>query len=84
MPYKYIGKSTYYKGKSIWEIVGNLKNFGVGRVLVRSRLEHYSEPSFFRIKSVEPHENPDNPSVDVSSLVRFGYCSDLFYFPEHA
>lgn len=67
MPYKYIGRSTYFKGKSIWEIVGNLKNFGVGRILVRSRFEsQYTEPSYIRIKKVEAKQNPENVSIDVS------------------
>jgi small subunit ribosomal protein S34 len=30
---KYIGRKTDFRGKSLWEIVGNLKNFGVGRVV---------------------------------------------------
>jgi small subunit ribosomal protein S34 len=33
---KYIGRKTDFKGKTLWEIVGNLKNFGIGRVVVRS------------------------------------------------
>lgn len=35
---KYIGRTTDFKGKSLWEIVSNLKNFGVGRVVVRRKL----------------------------------------------
>jgi small subunit ribosomal protein S34 len=30
---KYIGKKTNLHGNTLWEIVSNLKNFGVGRVV---------------------------------------------------
>lgn len=30
---KYIGRTTDFCGKPLWEILGNLKNFGVGRVV---------------------------------------------------
>jgi Mitochondrial 28S ribosomal protein S34 len=30
---KYIGRTTDFKGKTLWQIVSNLKNFGVGRVV---------------------------------------------------
>ncbi|XP_049546097.1 uncharacterized protein LOC125957443 [Anopheles darlingi] len=57
---KYIGRTTDFRGKTLWEIVGNLKNFGVGRVVVRSMFERYPEPSFMKILKVEalPNEEP--------------------------
>uniref|UniRef100_A0A182QUR8 28S ribosomal protein S34, mitochondrial n=1 Tax=Anopheles farauti TaxID=69004 RepID=A0A182QUR8_9DIPT len=57
---KYIGRTTDFRGKTLWEIVGNLKNFGVGRVVVRSMFERYPEPSFMKILNVEalPDEEP--------------------------
>ena len=30
---KYVGRTTDFRGKSLWEILGNLKNYGVGRVV---------------------------------------------------
>lgn len=66
MPYKYIGRTTDFRGKTLWEIIGNLKNFGVGRIVVRSRMERYPEPSFMKIVKVEPLANPENPSMDVA------------------
>jgi small subunit ribosomal protein S34 len=30
---KYIGRTTDFCGKPLWEILGNLKNYGVGRVV---------------------------------------------------
>lgn len=69
MPYVYIGRTTYFKGKTLWEILGNLKNFGVGRVVIRNRfIEQYPERSYIRIKEVRPEPNPENPSMDVCLL----------------
>lgn len=55
---KYVGRTTNFKGKTLWEIVGSLKNYGVGRLIVRSVFERYPEPSFMKIVKVEtcPHE----------------------------
>ena len=57
MPIKYVGRTTDFKGKTLWEIVGNLKNFGVGRVVVRSIFERYPEPSYLKICKVEALAN---------------------------
>uniref|UniRef100_A0A1B6EQ94 28S ribosomal protein S34, mitochondrial n=1 Tax=Cuerna arida TaxID=1464854 RepID=A0A1B6EQ94_9HEMI len=48
-----VGPSTHHVGKSLWEIVGNLKNFGVGRLVKRNIYERYPEPTYFRILKVE-------------------------------
>ncbi|KAJ8953990.1 hypothetical protein NQ314_007183 [Rhamnusium bicolor] len=64
MPYKYIGRTTSFKGKTLWEIVGNLKNFGVGRIVVRSVFERYPEPSYMKILKVETLPTPEVVSVD--------------------
>ncbi|KAK4880181.1 hypothetical protein RN001_008327 [Aquatica leii] len=64
MPVKYIGKTVDFKGKTLWEIVGNLKNFGVGRVVVRSMFERYPEPSYLKILKVETLPNPDTNTPD--------------------
>lgn len=50
---KYVGRTTNFKGKTLWEIVGSLKNLGVGRIIVRSVFERYPEPSFMKIVKVE-------------------------------
>ncbi|XP_021181492.3 uncharacterized protein LOC110370087 [Helicoverpa armigera] len=50
---KYVGRTTDFKGKTLWEIVGSLKNFGVGRIIVRSVFERYPEPCFMKIVKVE-------------------------------
>ncbi|XP_053684167.1 uncharacterized protein LOC128734151 [Sabethes cyaneus] len=63
---KYIGRTTDFKGKTLWEIVGNLKNFGVGRVVVRSMFERYPEPSYMRILKVEALPNDETRKVKVT------------------
>lgn len=30
---KYIGRTTDFKGNALWDILSNLKNYGVGRVV---------------------------------------------------
>ena len=54
---KYIGRTNDFKGKTLWEIVGNLKNFGKNRVVVRSMFERYPEKSYLRILNVEAVPN---------------------------
>nr|CAH7718529.1 unnamed protein product [Callosobruchus chinensis] len=65
MPYKYIGRVTDYKGKTLWEILGNLKNNGVGRIVARNKFECY-----YKILKVETLANPQEPSVDSLRKVR--------------
>jgi len=54
---KLVGRTTDFKGKTLWEIVGNLKNFGVGRIVVRSMFERYPESSYMKIVKVEALPN---------------------------
>ncbi|CAG9864343.1 unnamed protein product [Phyllotreta striolata] len=70
MPYKYIGRKTDFLGKTLWEIVGNLKNFGVGRIIVRSRFERYPEKCYMKILKVETLPNPEKPTYDDVRLVK--------------
>ncbi|KAL3275633.1 hypothetical protein HHI36_020386 [Cryptolaemus montrouzieri] len=70
MPYKYIGRTLDHKGKTLWEIVGNLKNFGIGRLVVRNMFERYPEPSYLRILKVVAMTNPEKPSMDEPRNVR--------------
>jgi small subunit ribosomal protein S34 len=78
MPYKFIGRTTELCGKSLWEIVGNLKDFGVGRIFVRNRFERYPEKSWFKILQVETHEAPKDVPLyahDVSSCFYSIHCA---------
>jgi len=50
-----IGRVTYYEGKRLFDILCRLKNFGVGRVVLRNHYVHqYPEPTYFVILKVEP------------------------------
>lgn len=67
MPYKYIGKTTDFKGKTLWQILGNLKNFGVGRIVGRNMFQRYPEPCYIKIRKVETLPNiPSTESIEVS------------------
>lgn len=57
MSIKYIGRTTNFEGKTLWEILGNLKNFGVGRVVIRNGHQRYEEKCFYRIMKVEALHN---------------------------
>lgn len=51
----YIGRRTHLVGKRVFEILANLKNFGIGRVLQRNEFkQEFPEPSYFKIVRVEP------------------------------
>lgn len=54
MPVKLIGRTTNLYGKTLWEIVGNLRNAGIGRLITRNSYERYEEPCFFKVLNVEP------------------------------
>ncbi|XP_053987187.1 28S ribosomal protein S34, mitochondrial [Hylaeus volcanicus] len=73
MPIKYIGRTTTFKGKPLWEILANLKNFGVGRMVIRSRQQRYPEACYMQILKVAALPNSGtNPheSRNVAALVR--------------
>lgn len=54
MSVKIIGRTTNLYGKTLWEIVGNLRNAAIGRLITRNSYDRYEEPSFFKVLSVEP------------------------------
>ncbi|XP_041986233.1 28S ribosomal protein S34, mitochondrial [Aricia agestis] len=74
---KYVGRTTDFRGKTLWEIIGRLKDYGVGRIVVRSVFERYPEPSFMRIVKVEtcPDEERRRVRVWVEKTFR-GYTHD--------
>lgn len=55
---KLIGRTTDFKGKPLWEIVGNLKNFGVGRIVARNMFQRYPESSYMKIVKVDAVPQP--------------------------
>lgn len=50
---KYIGRTTDFKGKTLWEIVGDLKDYGIGRMIIRNMFQRYPEPCYLRVLKVE-------------------------------
>ncbi|KAF6202768.1 hypothetical protein GE061_003170 [Apolygus lucorum] len=69
MPIKYIGRTTDFSGKTLWEILGNLKNFGVGRLVMRNMHKRYEEPSFYRILKVETLPQKEGVDRKVRAIV---------------
>ncbi|KPI97443.1 28S ribosomal protein S34, mitochondrial [Papilio xuthus] len=94
---KYVGRTTDFKGKTLWEIVGSLKNFGVGRIIVRSVFERYPEPSFMKIVKVETCPDEERRRVRVwvektfrgkkleklTEIYRTSYKPDYKLIPKH-
>lgn len=85
MPIKYIGRKTDFKGKSLWQILGNLKNYGVGRMVIRNKFQVYPEPSYMRILKVAALPMIGDSNPDVSSLIFFHLLFSFlsFYFILH-
>ncbi|XP_032673024.1 uncharacterized protein LOC116844948 [Odontomachus brunneus] len=69
MPIKLIGRTTDFKGKPLWEILANLKNFGVGRIVVRNRFQRYPEPCYMKILKVAAMPSSDKPYSDRKVVV---------------
>lgn len=63
---KYVGKKSPYTGKTLWEIIGNLKDFGVGRIILRnSQVNRHKEPCFLKILEVKAMPNILPPKIKV-------------------
>ena len=62
--FKLVGKSSYQFGKPLWEILGNLENNGIGRLITRGTFFRYPEPSFYKIMKFQAVPAPE---VKVSS-----------------
>lgn len=62
---KYIGYPSPYVGKHLLWLLGNLKNFGVGRIITRTSFERYPEPSYYVITKVVPYMDDANQYGDV-------------------
>lgn len=67
MPLIYVGKYTLFQGRPLWEIVMNLKDFGVGRLVGRNIYRRYPEATYFRVLQVNPLklEYPEVSTTDV-------------------
>lgn len=61
---KYVGKPTKYVGKTLWEILGNLKDFGVGRIIVRNAyVKEFKEPCYIKILAVTTRPQWEEPNM---------------------
>lgn len=62
----YVGKKSDCFGKTLWEILGNLKGFGVGRIIQRERfVNNYPEQTFYKIIEVKAEPNEVPPKIQV-------------------
>lgn len=68
MPIKLIGRTTDFKGKPLWEILANLKNFGVGRIVIRNRFQRYPEPCYIKILKVAAMPPINEPYVSTNYI----------------
>jgi small subunit ribosomal protein S34 len=52
----YYGKKTKFVGKTLFEILANLRNFGLNRMLIKQEelLLYPGKPSYYIVKKVEP------------------------------
>uniref|UniRef100_A0A1A9UJ34 Uncharacterized protein n=1 Tax=Glossina austeni TaxID=7395 RepID=A0A1A9UJ34_GLOAU len=60
---KYIGRTTDFKGKTLWEIVGDLKDYGIGRLIIRNMFQRYPEPCYLRVLKVETVDDEKAPGM---------------------
>ncbi|XP_042892082.1 uncharacterized protein LOC122266406 [Penaeus japonicus] len=68
MPFVQVGRTHSFLGKRLWEILGSLQDFGVGRMVVRSRFERYPEACYYRIVSAEPEMDNGRPHMDEDNM----------------
>ncbi|XP_054718696.1 uncharacterized protein LOC129228083 [Uloborus diversus] len=64
MPVQLIGKVSPYTGKLLFELLNNLKNYGIGRVVVRNSYRQFPEISFYVIRKVVPMRETIGPGPD--------------------
>lgn len=57
----YYGKKTNFIGKTLFEILGNLRNFGVNRMLIKQEelLRNPGKKCYYIVKKVEPVMDKD-------------------------
>ncbi|XP_025407798.1 uncharacterized protein LOC112681718 [Sipha flava] len=65
MKVKLIGRASNVSGKTLWEIIGNLRNAGIGRLVTRNSYNRYEEPCFFKVLAVEPTAYIENQTRKV-------------------
>ena len=69
MRIQYVGRTTYCEGKRLYDILCRLKNFGVGRIVVRNHyLERYPEPTYYVIGKVMPDMSDPTQVIRLSTV----------------
>ncbi|XP_037784309.1 uncharacterized protein LOC119580304 [Penaeus monodon] len=68
MPYVQVGRTHSFLGKRLWEILCSLQDFGVGRMVVRSRFERYPEVCYYRIVTAKPQMDNGRPHMDEDNM----------------
>ncbi|ALC43967.1 mRpS34 [Drosophila busckii] len=66
---KYIGRTTDFKGNTLWELVGSLPDWGVGRMVIRNMFQRYPEPCYMRILKVQAVNEQPNEARKVRVTV---------------
>ena len=63
---RYVGRTTWFRGKRLYDILSRLKNFGKGRIVYRHVFsERYPEPSYYIITKVDPDMRDPTEKVKV-------------------
>lgn len=57
----YYGKKTNFVGKTLFEILANLRNFGINRMLIKQEelLQNPNQKCYYIVKKVEPVMDPE-------------------------
>ena len=54
MAKRFVGREPIFRGKTLYELCCNLRNFGEGRVVYRHIYARFPETSFYRLTKVQP------------------------------
>lgn len=54
MTTRFVGREPIFRGKTLFELCCNLRNFGEGRVVYRNCRKDFPEPSYYRLTKIEP------------------------------
>ncbi|CAC5392500.1 MRPS34 [Mytilus coruscus] len=61
MPVRFVGKKSFFRGNTLFWLAANLRNNGVGRVVVRTREEReYPEKCYYVLTNVKPDFSEPN------------------------
>lgn len=63
MPYVKVGLDAIHNGKRLFDLLGNLKNFGRERIIFSTLEQKYKEPSFYRILLAQLEMDLDKPET---------------------